>query len=281
MHFIVDSSRCTQDGICALVCPAQIINGKAGALPSMTPGAEASCIQCGQCMAFCPADACIAPGFAKGTDNGDIPPVREPLDKKKLPTAEQMEELIHFRRSIRTYSPRTVTPELLERLVSLTRFAPTAKNTRVLRWVVLQDRDAVTALVAKAVAWMEALPETDPPLAAVFPGPRLVKAWRNGVDLIARGAPQLAIVLSPQYGWETTDAAIALTYLELAAASHGIGACWGGYITTALRHPAGDAVRAHLGVAPEESVVGAQMLGYPRFKPCARPVRPQPHITWK
>ena len=62
--FTVDADLCRKDGICAKVCPIQIIDAKVGELPTMAAHKARVCIGCGQCMAFCPANACSAPGLS-------------------------------------------------------------------------------------------------------------------------------------------------------------------------------------------------------------------------
>ena len=63
----------------------------------------------------------------------------------------------------------------------------------------------------------------------------MIAKAKEGDDRLLRGAPHVAIAVTPaEYGWPE-DGAIALTYLELAAHAMGIGCCWGGYLTTAIR----------------------------------------------
>ncbi len=271
--FVVDRGRCRKDGICAEVCPVRIIRCSPGEYPVMIAGGEGRCIGCGQCMAFCPTKVCSAPGLS--IDECGF------LRRDLFPSPDQMEELVFARRSIRNYRDEAVPRETLARLLDAARYAPTAQNRQELRWIVLESRGQTVRLVHLALEWMRALPRTDPALAQAMRAEGLVKAWDNGVDLITRGAPQLAVAVAPDGHWGPVDSAIALTYLELLAQAHKIGCCWGGYLCLAFQHQAGGEIRDFLGIAADEKAYGAQMMGYPRFMPFSRPPRKALRVTWK
>jgi ferredoxin len=52
--FTVNQETCNQDGICAAVCPAGIIEIKNGSYPIPVSYADELCIRCGHCVAVCP-----------------------------------------------------------------------------------------------------------------------------------------------------------------------------------------------------------------------------------
>lgn len=271
--FTVDPDLCRKDGICAQVCPVHIIDAEVGSYPTLDKHKAVYCIGCGQCMAFCPTLACSAPGL----DRKDC----QPLHPELLPTAEQAEELVFSRRSVRNFRDKDIPREQLERLITAARFAPTAKNTQNLRWIALESREQVIRLAKLVVDWMRLLPQVDPKTDEAMHASGLVRAWERGVDVITRTAPQLAVIVAPKGHWGQVDAVIAATYLELLAQAQGVGCCWGGYLCMAFGHPAGQPVRDFLGIKPDEMVYAAQMMGYPLFKTKVRPVRKQPDITWK
>ena len=93
----------------------------------------------------------------------------------------------------------------------------------------------------------------------------LVRAYKNGNDVIARGAPHIIIsVLPDEYAWKAEDGNTALTYFELSAHAHNIGCVWAGYFTSVARvyKPLRDA----LGVQDNEYITGAQIFGNPVYK---------------
>ena len=81
---------------------------------------------------------------------------------------------------------------------------------------------------------MGSLIEKGSPLAATLHLDRVVAAWEAGKNRICRGAPHVLITHAPK-DERTVPAActIALTYLELATPTFGLGACWAGYLNTA------------------------------------------------
>lgn len=148
---------------------------------------------CGQCMAFCPANACSAPGLSSQDSR--------PLRRDQLPSAEQVEELVFSRRSVRNFKNKPVPRELLHRILDGARFAPTAKNTQELRWIVLETREQTEKLAALVIDWLRALPEIDPATAKDVHAESLVRAWEAGYDVITRTAPQIALIVAPKGHW--------------------------------------------------------------------------------
>ncbi|MCF0248374.1 MAG: nitroreductase family protein, partial [Synergistes sp.] len=93
----------------------------------------------------------------------------------------------------------------------------------------------------------------------------LIAKAKSGEDGVLRGAPHLVSAVVPKdHAWPE-DASIALTYLELAAHALGIGCCWGGFVTRAVRNFA--PLREFLGVGDDEYYCGAQMMGIPLLRP--------------
>lgn len=265
--FSVIPELCKQDGICASVCPTHVIKGPKGTLPVMRPGGENDCIACGHCMAFCP----------HGAARVDALPLEDmqPIDRKLLPSAEAVEALCKARRSIRRFKVARIPRELLERVLAVTRHCPSAKNQRAVRWIVIHGSETMRAVGNAAAEWF-GLPET----AAIVPEAKgLQRAWQMGLDPLFRGAPHLVLAVADKTNvWAETDAAIALTYIEIAALPHGIGACWAGYITAAAcAYPP---LQRLLGVGEEELVRGGQMLGFTSLRPTASAPRERLREVW-
>lgn len=272
--FRVKEDRCRKDGICAQVCPVRIIKGQAGEIPAIPDELRKRCIACGQCMAFCPTQACAAPGLAFE----DLRKLRGEL----YPTPEQLEELVFARRSIRNFRETQVPREMLVRILDAVRFAPTGQNRQNIRWIVLESREETLTLVKLVIDWLMELPRKDPKLAEDMRASGFVRAWDKGVDLLTRGAPHVAIAVGKRGGeLECFNAAAALTYLEILAQAHGLGCCWGGYLSSAFLHPAAEAIRDYLELKPDEQAYSAQMMGYPRFRAVSRPPRNPLRVTWK
>lgn len=256
--FSVVQELCHQDGICASVCPAHVIKGPKGATPFMRPGGEASCIACGQCMAFCP----------HGAARVDALPLDDlqRLDRDLLPGPEALGMLIRSRRSIRHFKKEPVPKALLAEVLAQTRYAPSAKNRRPVRWVLAYTAKSMREVGDLVAAWLESCVNNPTEGPFIPESKALLRAWRSGLDPLFRGAPHLALAVAPKdWKWAASDAAIALTYLELAALPHNIGACWAGYVSTAaqLYKP----LATYLGLDEHEQVQGGQMLGFIGLRP--------------
>lgn len=274
MAFYVDTTKCRKDGICAAVCPVGIIRGKAGELPVLDDSKAGRCIRCGQCMAFCPTQACSAPGLSLD----DCRFLRPEL----YPSTEELEELVFSRRSIRNFKNKPVPRDVFERITDSCRWTPTGHNRQAYRWIILESRDEVAAFLEIFFAWLERLPEVDPEEAKAAHATGVVRAWRErGLDVITRGAPHIVITAGPEGNSEWTDGTVALTYFELLAQSLGVGCMWSGYFLRMFRHASGTAAREYLGLKPGELAYGAQIVGYPKFTAVSRPPRNPARIVWK
>jgi nitroreductase len=180
---------------------------------------------------------------------------------------------------MRSYTPQPVEREVLTRLIDVARFAPSASNRQPVKWLVIYEGKEVRRLAGLVVDWLRA------GLAAQAPGPRrnterFIALWESGTDVICRGAPHLIVAYGPKDNpWATTDCAIALTYLELAVPSFGLGACWAGFFTAAARQWA--PLQESLTLPGDSVVCGAMMVGYPRYRYYRLPPRNEAHITWQ
>ena len=109
---------------------------------------------------------------------------------------------------------------------------------------------------------------------------RLVKAWDQGIDRICRSAPHLIVAHGlADLPATQSSCTIALTYLELAAISFGLGTCWAGYFNTAANsYPP---LLNALALPQDHLPFGAMMIGYPKYNYQRLPLRNKPQITWR
>jgi len=208
------------------------------------------------------------------------------------PSAEQIEQLYQSRRSIRVYREKPVDPELLQKMIEMAGWAPTAHNSRKVNWLVFGAPEKLHQLAETVADWMRWTIKVMPQRAQEFNFERRVRQWENGTDVILRGAPVLVVAhgekepaLPPSFAAEMDnqvapmDYAIALSYLELAAVGLGLGACWAGYVYKAANlfppmHGALDLPEGH-------QCFGAMMVGYSRFPYRRIPNRSAPVVTWR
>lgn len=266
--FTLEKNKCGRDGMCAKVCPANIIehDGKES-YPTLAEGSALKCINCGHCMAVCPS------GALKLTSMN--PEECFKIEPEMVPSPEKVKLFFASRRSIRNYRDTPIEKNLLTELFEIAAYAPSGHNSQSVNWLVIGNKEEVHKLAGLTVDWMRSLLKIKP---SGFQ--KIVDDWDNGIDRICRGAPQLIIAHAPEKSHlSLTDCTIALTYLELAIHSMGLGACWAGFLNAAAMHypPLAEALKLPKG----HKCYGAMMIGYPKYRYRRIPLRKKPAVTWR
>jgi nitroreductase/NAD-dependent dihydropyrimidine dehydrogenase PreA subunit len=271
--FTVDEKKCTRDGLCVADCPSHIIELKEGSpVPTPAGGAEKACIKCGHCVAVCPHGALSHSAMPVEL----CPPIRDDL----AVSVEQAEQFLRSRRSVRLYRDTAVEPEKISRLIEIARYAPTGSNSQQVKWLVINSREQVKKISGMVIEFLRGMVQSKQPIAASYRLDILVDVWDSGYDIISRGAPALVFAFAPQsYGVAQVDCASALSYLDLAAPTLGLGCCWGGFIMMANAYC--PPLRQELALPEGHAAFGAMMLGYPKVKYHRMPMRKAPEIVWK
>ncbi len=271
-HLIVDERKCRRDGICVESCPVGIIElREEKAVPTPADGADALCISCGHCVAVCPYGAMSLDTMA----SEDCPPVQG----EWALTPEQTEHFLRSRRSIRVYREEPVEKEKLRRLIEIARYAPSGHNAQPVQWLVVHDADEVNRMAGMAADWMRSVLKANPDMGRGMLLDRIIAARDAGKDTICRGAHHLVVTHGPEKDPVVPSACtIALAYLELAAPSLGLGACWAGYLhVAALQWPP---LKEALALPEGHAFQGGMMVGYPKYRYKRFPLRKDPLITW-
>ena len=271
----VDSEKCVKCGTCSEVCTARII--ELGDLPSVSRENALLCMRCGQCEAICPHGALelIDPNL-----QGTIP---NEIDFKGSP--EQIGNYMRSRRSVRHYENETVDGEVLEEIMDIVRYAPSAGNGQPVKWMIVHDPVKVKKLAGHTIDWIKNMINEAPPDQDFTGFNPFVDAWENGVDLILRGAPHVVIAYAkqdennPMARFVSVDGTIALTHLDLALPSFGLGSCWAGGLTMALNE--WPPLREELELPEGHTFIGALMVGYPQYQYHNIPKRNEAVIDWK
>jgi len=202
------------------------------------------------------------------------------VNKNLLPTPEQVELFLKSRRSVRVYKKEPVPRETLAKLVDIARYAPSGSNTQPVQWLVIEDTKKVKHLGELVVDWMRSTINESPDLADLLPVDRMLAAQKRGEDPILRKAPHVIIAHAPKdLPSAQGDGFIALTYLELAAYSLGVGACWAGFVHFAAMYYR--PMREVLQLPPGNHCLGAMMIGYPKHRLVRIPLRNEPKTIWR
>lgn len=266
----VSENECTRCGICIEACPLRIIEmTEADAVPSPTSDAEERCIKCGHCVAVCPHGAISLDSMPVDS----CPSVR----KEWFPEPEHFEHFLRARRSIRCFTDENVEKSVLSRLIEAGRHAPTGSNSQQVGWLIVYEREKVETVASMTIDFLLTQAENEPSSDNSARIKRIVQKTKEGYDYICRGAPHLILAHAPELRGPT-DCVIALTYLELAAFSLGIGPCWAGYVGGAAAN--WPPLRKFLGVPDGRRVSGAILLGKPKYEYRRLPLRNEATVTW-
>jgi nitroreductase len=166
-------------------------------------------------------------------------------------------ELIKLRKSVRSYLPKAIEDDKLNRILDAGRLAPSASNSQEWRFIIVKNEESRRLLaastnkhdfIAEAPAIIVCCAETDQ------------RIMRCGISAF------------------TVDVSIVIDHITLAATEEGLGTCWiGGFDA--------EQVKQVLGIPEGIVVVELLPIGYPR-DPSLKPKNRLPleslvhHETW-
>lgn len=263
---------CNQDGLCAAVCPLRLIDHSQGEYPAPIVDADDMCIRCGHCVTVCSTGS-IQHRDISATDCTDI-------RKELLVSAEQCEQLLRQRRSVRVYQDKPVPRERLAKLIDIARYAPSGHNSQSAQWLVIDSREELRKLSGIIADWMRWMLTNMTNFAFSMHMDRALEGWEQGCDIFLRDAPALVIAHADKNDrFAQSTCTIALTYLELAASSMNLGGCWAGYFNAAAS--TFPPIMAALSLPEGHQSIGAMMIGFPKFHYKSLPPRKLPVVTWR
>jgi nitroreductase/NAD-dependent dihydropyrimidine dehydrogenase PreA subunit len=270
--FQIDKETCNHCELCVQVCVGGFVEMEKGGYPRQSDDAEEICIRCGHCVTICPEGSFSL----REMPQEQCPPVQKDL----LLTPEHCEHFLRYRRSVRNFKKKAVSKDTLTRLIEMARYAPSGFNSQCAEWLVLGNRDELSKLAEIVADWMRWMISKMPEVAKAVHLDKDLQLWEDGADVIFQGAPVVIVAHAEKDNYTARETCtIALTYLELAATSLGLGCCWAGYLekTATFFPPMAEA----LSLPEGHKCFGAMMVGYPKFEHHRLPTRRQPKITWR
>ncbi len=271
--FTIDENKCTRCNFCAIDCPTQVIQSAAKeTVPVEIVGASESCIDCGHCVAICPTGAFSLESMIKSECSE--------IDKKNLPGDEHMAAFLKSRRSVRRFKDKKLSHGELSDLIEVARHAPTGSNKQKVEWTVFEESEKVNKFASLVVDWTKSLAGKIPDEKTAATMAKIGNSWDRGNDSILHGSPHLILVHAQEnLPSAEADCVIAMTYLELYAASRGLGTCWAGFLNAAANSYG--PLLNELNLPEGHKCFGAVMIGYPKYQYKLIPERKKANINWR
>jgi len=289
VEITVDESLCKRDGLCAMACVRGIFEQKErGGVPEVAR--RETCMDCGHCVAICPAGAITHSSFPEGSVGF--------IDTASLPTYEQVLELIRSRRSKRAFRDAPVEREVIEQMLEAARFAPSGHNAQGTMFAVVQDRDRlheIGALTGESLrklvrpfrspvgrTFMRLLLDARQIETVAGYAPELLhlaNLYDEGTDVFLQNAPALVLFHAQDNGgMAVIDANLALQNAALAAEALGLGCFYTGFVVMACMRD--QRIAEFLSLPAGHKILGALAVGYPRLSFKKWPERKPARVTW-
>lgn len=269
MPLISTTSDCIRCGLCVRACPYGVLGtDETGTPVSLTE----NCIRCGHCVAICPNGAFL---------HQILPTTSQyPIDEALQLDAAHVEQLLLSRRSIRQYRPEHVPEEILTRLLSVARYAPTAANMQGCSFQVINRLEVLRKLSIMTIEWAEEEVRRQTPFSR-FLEPLVQSRYTTGRDVILRDAPCLVLSLLPQPMLPSMaeNGRFPLVYAQLFAPALGLGSCWVGILEQCI-HRGYPPVMEALALPEGMGFAGAIIVGFPSNSHVRIPDRNPLSITW-
>jgi len=257
---------CLRCGQCILVCPNRILQRKTNNdPPACLEGGEEICMECYHCIAACPGEALTIGGKGRADCLE--------FDQTIAIRFEQIAHLARTRRSIRRYSNKPLEDRVIEQLLDVARWAPTAKNGLPVKWVIINNAAKVRELAGLVMECMKKHPGTE----------RWVEVWEKGGDPVFRGAPCVIGAYTDDLSaqWSPIDSTIAVETLDLCATAMRLGTCWAGIFVRAAQSADKSVINQWLGLKETETIHGGLMIGHIGDEVYRRiPYRPEAPKIW-
>lgn len=238
-HLIeVDKEKCIGCNMCVKDCPMKNIEveNKKAEIKSQ------HCMKCGHCTAVCPKGAISISGYSE-----------DPVEIKEQPkvNSEKLYEAIKFRRSIRHFKKDAIDKEIIDKILEVGRYTPTARNDQDVSYIILDNK--LKEAESLAVKFFKKVQ----PLIGLFYKP--AKTMKIDEDFFFKKAPIAIVVVSKN----KINASLAASNMALMAESYGLGVLYSGFFSIAANKS--KKLRKFLGLQKPQ-VVTTLVLGYPNIQ---------------
>lgn len=236
---IIDAEKCTGCGLCISDCVGDdlcLVNGKATACGNR-------CITCGHCEAICPNGAVTITGFDDE--------ITEFSEQTRL-DPEQLLKAIRTRRTVRQFTDKEVSKDVVDMIFEAGRMAPTGTNAQGTSYVLLDKKKAECE--AAAVSMFRRV---------LGVGRRIVprlSSMKISSDFFFKKAPIVIVI----FGNDKVSASLAAENMAFMAEANGLGVLFSGFFTICVN--TSRRIRKIMGISKKPKAVTTLVIGYPAVK---------------
>lgn len=267
----INNDTCIRCGKCQRVCPALIPVIEKDAVPALRH--QEVCIGCGHCVDVCPTGAYM---------HADFPPeVQHAIDRRVLPDAESLLELIRSRRSNRTITRTPIPQRSLDMILEAARYAPTAQNSRQVHLQLITDDAILQGIEASTIGYFMKLARfmlllpvkmvMKPFLRKLYDEvPALMamnEQFQKGHRPCICNSSALLVLSTPKsYSFGAQDCNLAYQNASLVAEALGVSQIYMGFVQTAMFMMGTRRASRILGIPKGNKAWAIMGLGIPAFK---------------
>ncbi|MFW9923760.1 MAG: nitroreductase family protein [Candidatus Thorarchaeota archaeon] len=272
----IDQNQCSGCKACIEICPRDCfkINGEQKIYFESN-----KCHSCGHCISVCPENAISHDSIG----NEEYSEISNYLNAEIF-DPEQVYYYLKSIRSTRKYSTKHVDRAILEKLIDLTRFAPTGHHSQNVEIIVIEQPEMIQALKDEStIAIKSFLKKINNPLYGFIAKligkggtikkarqtksrfTRMLQGFEEGKDYLFHGAPNIVIFHAPKKGTVPADNCnIVSNYFRIAAHSYKLGTCYIGYLIYYAKY--NSRIPQMLKIPKENEIFQVLIVGYPKYK---------------
>ena len=248
----VDKELCIKCGMCIKDCVVEILKFDQDGVPFLDANLSSDCLNCQHCLAICPKGAI--------TCNNVTAQSCKPIGK--VPSFEEMENLLSQRRTIRFFKDENLDKDVLDKLKRSLAWSATGCNRRALVFKIVENKDEMNFFRETLIPIIKLL-NCLGVFKFLYPRyKRFVLQILKGKDVVFRGAPHMIIVgVQKNSPTAKADPLIALSNFDLTCQTLGIGTCWCGFAERAFK--ASKKMRKSINWPKDYQIGGVILFGPP------------------
>lgn len=273
---LVDLETCKGDGICAEICPENVLEIVDGNAATLDARADA-CILCGQCVAVCPTESLQMPML----------PMQDFQKLGKQPFGyDEFFNFLKYRRSVRVFKDEPVEWGLIDKILDAAATAPMGFPPHTTEVLVIDRREELDFLLKELVkdyefmekGFSNPLTRTMIRLSAGAENYLTLKDYilgvaknanetyhRDGSDQYMYNAPVLMLFHGSRWAISHEENAhLVCHHAMLAALSLGLGTTILGLVPPIVDRS--KVLRKRYGIPKQNKVMTSLILGHPKYK---------------